>query len=197
MIDLPEPLVSYETDCRTLDSFMLNVERLMSSELVALYGPEIIGSALMLWCRAWKQVPAASLPNDDRVLAAFAKMPLKAFLKVRDQVMHGFELCSDARYYHRVLADVANRALRDRQIEINRKKQRVRAFPSEWPLYRAAVFRRDGYQCVYCGDYTEPLECDHVIPVSRGGETSMENLVTACRPCNREKGAKTPAEWRQ
>ncbi len=41
------------------------------------------------------------------------------------------------------------------------------------------------------------LEIDHVTPESAGGETKVENLVLACQPCNRSKGAKTPEEWAQ
>jgi hypothetical protein len=62
---------------------MLNTERLMSSELAALYGNEIIGAALMLWCRARKQRPAASLPDDDKVNSAFARLPLARFRKLK------------------------------------------------------------------------------------------------------------------
>lgn len=51
---------------------------------------------------------------------------------------------------------------------------------------RFEVFKRDGFQCQYCGA-TPPnvlLHCDHVCPVSEGGETTIDNLVTACQPCN-------------
>ena len=89
---------------------MLNTERLMSSELAALYGNEIIGAALMLWCRAWKQRPAASLPDDDKVNSAFARLPLARFRKLKDGVMHGFVKCSDGRLYHPVLAAEATKA---------------------------------------------------------------------------------------
>ena len=51
---------------------------------------------------------------------------------------------------------------------------------------RQAVYERDGFACVYCGS-SEYLQCDHVIPVSKGGETSFENLATACRVCNAKK----------
>jgi len=54
---------------------------------------------------------------------------------------------------------------------------------------RFEVFKRDGFECVYCGA-TPPnviLHCDHINPVSRGGETSIDNLVTACQPCNSGK----------
>ena len=51
---------------------------------------------------------------------------------------------------------------------------------------RFEVFKRDGFRCRYCGagvlDVT--LHCDHVVPDSKGGPTTAENLVTACQPCN-------------
>lgn len=66
-----------------------------------------------------------------------------------------------------------------------------------WQRLRRTVFERDGGVCVYCGSEGGPLECDHVIPWSRGGSNDLENLATACQACNRSKRDKTPAEWRQ
>lgn len=106
----PAPLVPAEIDCTDLDGFMLNVERLMASELVALSSHEVIGAAVLLWCRAWKQRPAASLPNDDKVIAAFARMPMQRFRKLRDEVLRGFVLCNDGRLYHATLSREAVRA---------------------------------------------------------------------------------------
>lgn len=60
-------------------------------------------------------------------------------------------------------------------------------------LSRRNVFIRDGHECVYCGS-PEELTIDHVLPRSRGGPSTWENLVTCCRPCNTEKGARTPEE---
>ena len=102
--DIPPPLTPRECDCTDLDGFMLNVERLMASELVALSSHEIVAASLFLWCRAWKQRPAASLPDDDRVNAAFARLPLARFKRLKREVMHGFVKCNDGRLYHRVLA---------------------------------------------------------------------------------------------
>lgn len=63
-------------------------------------------------------------------------------------------------------------------------------------LSRKNVFARDGHACQYCGaeGTTRRLTMDHVLPRSRGGSTSWENLVTACEPCNRRKGNRTPHE---
>jgi len=52
---------------------------------------------------------------------------------------------------------------------------------------RDHVFRRDRGACVNCGR-GESLEYDHIIPLSRGGATSVNNLQLLCRPCNRSKG---------
>lgn len=54
---------------------------------------------------------------------------------------------------------------------------------------RFEAFKRDGFQCAYCGK-TPPdvtLEVDHIIPFSKGGECSLDNLITACFDCNRGK----------
>jgi uncharacterized protein YdaU (DUF1376 family) len=104
--------VEADVDCTNLDGFYLNVERLMSSELLALHGNEIIGAAVLLWCRAWKQRPAASLPDDDRINAAFARLSLKKFREVKDAVTRGFVKCSDGRLYHVFLSKVATDAYR-------------------------------------------------------------------------------------
>ncbi len=64
------------------------------------------------------------------------------------------------------------------------------------PLNRENVFRRDNYECVYCGDSTrKTLTLDHVIPQSKGGKDSWDNLVTACKRCNSEKSDLTLEEY--
>jgi 5-methylcytosine-specific restriction endonuclease McrA len=60
-------------------------------------------------------------------------------------------------------------------------------------LNRDNVFKRDGFQCQYCGTKTE-LTLDHVVPKAKGGKTSWNNLVTACKKCNSKKGNYSPEE---
>ena len=57
-------------------------------------------------------------------------------------------------------------------------------------LTRENIFKRDCHSCVYCGyeEKNENLTLDHVIPKSKGGKNTWDNLVTACRWCNGEKG---------
>jgi 5-methylcytosine-specific restriction endonuclease McrA len=63
---------------------------------------------------------------------------------------------------------------------------------------RENVFIRDSYTCQYCGfhgNYKE-LTLDHVLPASKGGPKSWDNIVTACGPCNTKKADKTIREAR-
>ena len=61
---------------------------------------------------------------------------------------------------------------------------------------RRNIFARDGNRCQYCGRrFPSPeLSLEHVVPRSRGGKTSWDNIVCACTECNRRKGGRTPRE---
>ena len=59
-------------------------------------------------------------------------------------------------------------------------------------LSRRAVFARDDHQCQYCGTHADSI--DHILPRSRGGHHSWENLAAACKPCNLSKRDRTPEE---
>ncbi len=63
-------------------------------------------------------------------------------------------------------------------------------------LTRREVFLRDHYTCQYCGHSSHDLTIDHVMPKSRGGMHTWENLVSACKECNHRKGGHTPDEAR-
>lgn len=66
--------------------------------------------------------------------------------------------------------------------------------PARYPAFtRFNVFLRDRFQCQYCGA-REELTFDHVIPRSRGGQTTWENVVAACSPCNLKKGSDHPRD---
>ena len=54
---------------------------------------------------------------------------------------------------------------------------------------RFEVFKRDSFNCQYCGKSAPDvvLEVDHIIPVAKGGDNDLSNLITACFDCNRGK----------
>jgi len=72
---------------------------------------------------------------------------------------------------------------------VRRPRPRVR-------LSKREVLRRDGHRCQYCGRQISQLTIDHIVPRSRGGGHSWENLVAACPQCNRRKGRRTLTEAR-
>jgi 5-methylcytosine-specific restriction endonuclease McrA len=65
-------------------------------------------------------------------------------------------------------------------------------YPVQVPLSRRAVFTRDGSTCVYCGGSATSI--DHVVPRSRGGTHTWDNVVAACRRCNHTKADRSLAE---
>ena len=60
---------------------------------------------------------------------------------------------------------------------------------------RFNVFLRDEFKCKYCGTKNN-LTFDHILPKSKGGKTTWENVITACSECNTSKGNKTLKELR-
>jgi hypothetical protein len=106
------PLTSVDCDLRDFPFMPLDVVRLRDSDLAAMESPEACWAAVLLWCASWHQLPAASLPNDDRVLANLAGFGrvVKEWQKVREGALRGWIECSDGRLYHPVIADKANTA---------------------------------------------------------------------------------------
>jgi len=67
-------------------------------------------------------------------------------------------------------------------------------YKSKVPFSKRNVFVRDGFQCCYCGTSPNKCQAEHIIPKSRGGKCTWENIVTACKECNDKKRDRTPRE---
>jgi hypothetical protein len=107
--NLPEPLVPADCDLRTHPFMPLDVTRLRDSDLAALESPEACWAAVLLWCASWHQLPAASLPDDDKILAnlsGFGRV-VKEWMKVKNGALRGWVKCSDGRLYHHAVAEKA------------------------------------------------------------------------------------------
>ena len=72
----------------------------------------------------------------------------------------------------------------------------IRKFPFRLSCNRKNVFWRDNFQCQYCGKTFkfDELTMDHVVPKSKGGTKTWENIVTSCSECNSKKRNRTPKE---
>ncbi len=98
-----------------------------------------------------------------------------------------------------VIASKNDRTLRTVSVQyscpsIIRLSNYVRVTFRRVELSRKNILRRDSGRCQYCGKTNPPLTIDHIIPKSRGGEDTWENLITACMKCNNRKGNRTPEE---
>jgi Protein of unknown function (DUF1376) len=100
----------------------LDVSRVLDSDLFALATGEEFKAAIALWCKSWLQVPAASLPNDDRVLAHLSGAGSR-WKKVKDMALRGFILCNDGRLYHTVVAEKARTSWEKRASYKERSKK--------------------------------------------------------------------------
>jgi hypothetical protein len=106
---LPAPLTPHDCDLRDFAFMPLDVVRLFSSEFHATATDAEWRAGVTLWCKAWHQVPAASLPDDDIALARLAELgrDYKTWARVKAKAIRGWVKCSDGRLYHRVVAEKA------------------------------------------------------------------------------------------
>lgn len=106
----PDPLVPKDVDLRHLPFMSLDVARLMESEtwIIAADVPFMGHALISLWCAAWHEVPAGSLPANPRILARKAHRSLEQLEELIAQgLMQGWVLCSDGRFYHPVVCEKA------------------------------------------------------------------------------------------
>jgi len=106
---IPDPLTPQGCDLSDFQYMELDVRRLRDSRFSASVDGEAFRAGILLWCAAWHQIPAASLPDDDVELANLAGYGrvIKEWKKVRSEALHGFVKCSDGRLYHKVIAEKA------------------------------------------------------------------------------------------
>lgn len=106
--DCGEPLLPDTVDLRSLCWMKLDMCRLQGSDFRHLADNEEFGAAVKLWMASMQQVPAGSLPNNDRIiasLAGYANVP-RRWNKVRDMALYGWIPCNDDRLYHPVISEM-------------------------------------------------------------------------------------------
>lgn len=108
-IPLPAPLVPPDADLRHFPAMYLDIISLQNSETWALADGWQAKACMNLWMRAWHQVPAGSIPKDERILASWAGVP--DWQHVREIALRGFVECSDGRLYHRTICEQVIKAM--------------------------------------------------------------------------------------
>ena len=123
-------MVPAHIDLRDFQFMPLDVVRLRDSSMALKANGDEFRAAVMLWCVAWHQVPASSLPNDECDLATYAGYGKRSRLgydkiawdKVREGALRGFQLCDDGRIYHTVIAEKALEAW-DGKLKLRHKRE--------------------------------------------------------------------------
>lgn len=109
----PPAPVPPECNLRGMQFMPLDVQRLLDSELFITSTGDEFKAAVALWCKAWMQVPASSLPDDERTLAFYSGAGSK-WTRVRAMAMRGWFKAADGRLYHHVVAEKALDAWKSR-----------------------------------------------------------------------------------
>lgn len=120
---MPEPLTPADCDLRGFPFMPLDVARLIDSDLFALSTGDEFKAAVALWCKSWIQFPAASLPDDDRILAHLSGAGPR-WKKIRGMALKGWIKCSDGRLYHPVISEKAAQAWKSRIAQRERAAKR-------------------------------------------------------------------------
>jgi hypothetical protein len=158
-------LTPIDCDLRDFAFMPLDVVRLRDSDLAAVPDAEVFRAAVLAWCASWHQIPAASLPDDDAVLARLLGYgrDVKSWMKLREAgALRGFRKCSDGRLYHPVVAEKAIDAWEAKKAQRDRTRKA-----------REARLSR-GQQQSKSQDQSQQTSQ----PLSQNGETSVTEPVT-------------------
>jgi hypothetical protein len=128
---LPDPLTRAETNLNGYEFMPILLTRLFGSEFFALATLEERAVGMTLWLQSWYQLPAGSLPNDDRHLAFLAHCAIEKFKTVKDMALHRWVLCSDGRFYHPLIAKEVDKAWTHR-LDHEEKRRKDAERKREW-----------------------------------------------------------------
>lgn len=177
----PDPLVPAHVNLRDFPFMPLEVGRLLDSEtwIQAAHQPYLGHALISLWCAAWHEVPAGSLPANRLVLARKAHRTPAEFEQIAELVLAGFVECSDGRLYHPVIAEKAIEAWQKRRDGKARTAAATAAAAEAKRMRRGPVTESDG---VRDGSVTDGKGRE-----GNGDNTPPSPLTGAVRPKRKPK----------
>jgi hypothetical protein len=187
-----DPLVPPEVDLRNFTYMPLDVVRLRDSDIAGVEDGEVFRAAVLAWCAAWHQVPAASLPDDDAVLARLTGYgrDLATWKRVREAgALRGFVRCSDGRLYHPVVAEKALEAWDKKGRQAERTRRATEAAAERARVRRESVTDSVTDSKERRGEEREEgKERDSPAPVASGG-------AGGTRAARADRGTRLPEDW--
>ncbi len=208
---LPDPLTPPECDLRDFAWMPLDVRRLLTSETWILCNSETKVAAVNLWCEAWHQVPAGSIPDNDRILAHLAQVKI-GWGKIKNDVLAGWVKCADGRLYHPVVCEKARESWGNKQAQ-RRRTEAARAARQEKRADDIPLSSRSQSDVTFSvtENVTEPVTTsvtDNVTSSNRTDQNRTDNisppsLRSGYPPCADEgppskpdkRGTRLPADW--
>jgi len=153
--------------------------------------PSVLNQSVLVLNRHWTAVHVTSA-NRALVLLHGDR----ARVVTDDYATHDFESWRDLSTVMDEVAKVATPSFQIAVPEVIILTHFHKVPPRQVKFSRRNIYLRDGHTCQYCGKVPpkEELTIDHVLPRSRGGKTTWENVVLACIKCNMKKGSKLVSE---
>lgn len=184
------PLTPADCDLRDYPWMPLDCTRLLTSETWMLGTAEEKVAALTLWCKSWHQVPAGSLPNNDKMLASLSESGPR-WSRVRDHAMRGWILCDDGRLYHPVVSEKANHSWGLKQ----KQKARTQAARQALDAKRRSV--TDAVTETVTGVVAEIVTGSIRTEQNRTEKKVSSNEVAprAASPQRSDRGSRLPPDW--
>ncbi len=190
MNNLPSPIVPENCNLGDFPFMPLDVRRLLSSETWILGTGDERAAAMCLWLESWHQIPAGSLPDNDRMLAHLSQCV--KWGKVKEQALRGWIKCSDGRLYHKVVAEKALEAWIEKLLNSisgatgNAKRWDIEIDISEFKadLIRSVELLRD------IAPQSKALKKSSVLKImtgSAGDKIKRENISTELSPHDPEQ----------
>jgi hypothetical protein len=168
-MQLPEPLTPADCNLRGYRWMPLDVGRVIDSDLFGISTGDEFKVAFRLWAKSWSQVPAASLPDDDRLLAHLAGLSenMAKWKRVRAVALRGWIKCSDDRLYHPVIAEKALEAMGKRE-QHNDREDNEQSRQQRYRERRKALF--------------ETLREHGIVPSKDVKTDELERLIASLEP---------------
>lgn len=177
----PAPLVPLDCDVTGLPGSVMDWSRVLDSDFLALSTGDEFKAGFTLWGRSWFQKPAASLPNDERILAKLAGVSIKEWKRLAPMALRGWILCDDGRLYHPVQAGKALAAWANR---LSYQRRGAKGNGSQ----KRRFLSPEGLDelCTRCAEHLQKLGCD----VPRG---LLSDAASTARP-DAQRGAERDAQ---
>jgi len=119
---MTEPLVHADLDLRDFPFMPVDIRRLLTSETWLTASGDEKAAAMTLWLESWHQMPAGSLPDNDKMLAILSQAGSK-WKRVRTAALQGWIKCTDGRLYHPVVCEKAIEAWERKRTQVSKRNK--------------------------------------------------------------------------